>query len=170
MRREDFLDAGFDARCDRGIAARSGLRRSGNASISAIAAASSGCGATSCSGARTGGVSVWLAGISLGGFMALDYAATPSREFDGLCLLAPYLGNRMLTAEIAGAPGARRLGTGRACGSDVERRIWRYVKTRVPISPPLYLGYGQRRSLRRRHALMAEALPAGLGRRHRRRS
>jgi alpha-beta hydrolase superfamily lysophospholipase len=55
--------------------------------------------------ARTAGVSIWLGGISLGGLTALDYAASCPEEIDGLCLLAPYLGNRILTAEIARAPG-----------------------------------------------------------------
>ena len=49
--------------------------------------------------------SIWLAGISLGGFIALDYAAGHPEDWDGLCLLAPYLGNRMLIAQIAGSPG-----------------------------------------------------------------
>src|SRR3954465_6568239 len=37
--------------------------------------------------------SIWLGGISLGGFVALAYAARFSQDIDGLCLLAPYLGN-----------------------------------------------------------------------------
>ena len=48
--------------------------------------------------ARAAGVSIWLGGISLGGLFALDYAASYPDELDGLCLFAPYLGNRMLTA------------------------------------------------------------------------
>jgi len=55
--------------------------------------------------ARAAGVSIWLGGISLGGLFALGYAAAFPDEVDGLCLLAPYLGNRILTAEIAQAAG-----------------------------------------------------------------
>src|ERR1700722_159439 len=49
--------------------------------------------------ARAAGVSLWLGGISLGGLFALDYAASFPDELDGLCLLAPYLGNRILIGE-----------------------------------------------------------------------
>src|SRR5258708_25171073 len=54
--------------------------------------------------ARDSGAAVWLAGISLGGLVALDYASSYPGELDGLCLLAPYLGNRMLIGEIAPKP------------------------------------------------------------------
>ena len=51
--------------------------------------------------ARSAGcIAVWFAGISLGGFLTLLYAADHPTELDGLCLLAPYLGNRMITMEI----------------------------------------------------------------------
>ena len=39
--------------------------------------------------ARDSGAAVWLAGISLGGLIALDYASSYPGELDGLCLLAP---------------------------------------------------------------------------------
>ncbi len=96
--------------------------------------------------ARDSGVAVWLAGISLGGLVALDYASSHSGELDGLCLLAPYLGNRMLINEIAAASGLAGWEPGELAESDAERRIWRYIKTRVD-SRPLFLGYGQGRSI-----------------------
>jgi hypothetical protein len=109
--------------------------------------------------ARKLGVSVWLAGVSLGGFIALDYAATFAGELDGVCLLAPYLGNRMLTAEIASAPGLEAWAPGELAEADAERRIWRYVKTRVADSPPLYLGFGHDDRFAAAHKLLAAALP-----------
>jgi pimeloyl-ACP methyl ester carboxylesterase len=99
--------------------------------------------------ARSAGVSVWLAGISLGGLAALDYASAHAGEIDGLCLLAPYLGNRMLIDEIA---------AGALAQAGEEHRIWRYIKTRSEPSP-LYLGYGREDRFARGHALMAAALP-----------
>jgi pimeloyl-ACP methyl ester carboxylesterase len=109
--------------------------------------------------ARKMGVSVWLAGVSLGGLIALDYAAAFGGEIDGLCLLAPYLGNRMLTAEIAAAPGLDSWKPGDLADADAERRIWRYVKTRAAGAPPLYLGFGLDDRFSAAHQLLAAALP-----------
>jgi pimeloyl-ACP methyl ester carboxylesterase len=105
------------------------------------------------------GVALWLAGISLGGLIALDYAATYPDECAGLCLLAPYLGNRTLTAEIAAAPGLKHWEPGELAQGDDERRIWRYIKTRR-ATPPLYLGFGQDDRFAPAHALLAAVLPS----------
>jgi pimeloyl-ACP methyl ester carboxylesterase len=100
--------------------------------------------------ARAGGQAVWLAGISLGGLIALDYASRHRGEVAGLCLLAPYLGNRMLIDAIAG---------GGLADSNAEHRIWRYIKTRAD-AVPVYLGYGRQDRFSRALDLMAAALPA----------
>jgi pimeloyl-ACP methyl ester carboxylesterase len=105
------------------------------------------------------GASVWLGGISLGGLVALDYASSYSDEFAGLCLLAPYLGNRMLTREIAAAPGLLAWEPKELAEADAERRIWRYIKRR-PDSRVLYLGFGQDDRFSAAHRLLAGALPA----------
>jgi hypothetical protein len=110
--------------------------------------------------ARTAGFSVWLGGISLGGLSALDYAASYPNELDGLCLLAPYLGNRILTAEIAQAPGLDGWQPGELAETDEERRIWRYIKTRHGDSRPLYLGFGRSDRFASAHELMAATLPS----------
>jgi pimeloyl-ACP methyl ester carboxylesterase len=105
------------------------------------------------------GVSVWLAGISLGGFAALDYASSYPDEADGLCLLAPYLGNRMLLTEIAAASGLMGWEPGELAQADAERRIWRYLKVRTD-SRPLYLGYGRDDRFSAAHGLLSTSLPA----------
>jgi pimeloyl-ACP methyl ester carboxylesterase len=110
--------------------------------------------------ARAAGVSLWLGGISLGGLIALSYAASYPDELDGLCLLAPYLGNRMLTGEIARAPGLAAWQPGELAETDEERGIWRYIKTRSAASPPLYLGYGNADRFSAAHELLAATLPA----------
>ena len=111
--------------------------------------------------ARNIGISVWLGGVSLGGMMALEFAAAYAGEIDGLCLLAPYLGNRMLTAEIAAAPGIRGWEPGELAQADDERRIWRYIKTHGADSRPIvYLGFGQDDRFSAAHTLLADALPA----------
>jgi pimeloyl-ACP methyl ester carboxylesterase len=109
--------------------------------------------------ARAAGVSIWLGGISLGGLLALDYAASYPDELDGLCLLAPYLGNRILTAEIAQAPGLASWQPGELAETDEERRIWRYIKSRRADSRPLYLGFGQGDRFSAAHELLAATLP-----------
>jgi pimeloyl-ACP methyl ester carboxylesterase len=110
--------------------------------------------------ARAADVSIWLGGISLGGLFALDYAASYPAELDGLCLLAPYLGNRILTAEIIQAPGLDAWQPGELAETDEERRIWRYIKTRRADSCPLHLGFGQSDRFSAAHELLAATLPA----------
>jgi pimeloyl-ACP methyl ester carboxylesterase len=110
--------------------------------------------------ARAAGVSIWCGGISLGGLFALGYAALHPEELDGLCLLAPYLGNRMLTKEIARAPRFKDWQPGTLAESDEERRIWRYIRDRGGDSRPLYLGFGRQDRFAPAHALLAQTLPA----------
>jgi pimeloyl-ACP methyl ester carboxylesterase len=110
--------------------------------------------------ARAAGVSVWLGGISLGGMVALDYAASYPDELAGLCLLAPYLGSRILTAEIDRAPGLAAWEPGELAETDEERRIWRYIKNRRADSRPLYLGFGQGDRFAAAHRRLAATLPA----------
>jgi pimeloyl-ACP methyl ester carboxylesterase len=108
--------------------------------------------------ARDSGAAVWLAGISLGGLIALDYASSYPGELDGVCLLAPYLGNRMLINEIAAASGLAKWQPGELAESDAERRIWRHIKTRVD-SRPVLLGYGRDDRFSAAHDMLAAALP-----------
>jgi pimeloyl-ACP methyl ester carboxylesterase len=110
--------------------------------------------------ARAAGISIWLGGISLGGMFALNYAASHPDEVDGLCLLAPYLGNRMLTNEIAVAPGLAAWQPGELAEAEEERRLWSYVKNRHAGSPPLYLGFGREDRFSAAHELLAATLPA----------
>lgn len=99
---------------------------------------------------------VWLAGISLGGFIALAYADRYRGEVDGLCVLAPYLGNRMVTGEIAAAGGVKGWEPGELAADDDERRVWRFIKT----SPrELHLGFGSEDRFADSHRMMAAALP-----------
>ena len=110
--------------------------------------------------ARAAGVAIWLGGISLGGLIALDYAASFPGEIDGLCLLAPYLGNRILITEIARAPGLKAWQPGELAETCEERRIWRYIKSRGTDSRPLYLGFGRQDRFSAAHELLAATLPA----------
>jgi pimeloyl-ACP methyl ester carboxylesterase len=109
---------------------------------------------------REAGIAVWLAGISLGGSLALEFAAAHSGELAGLCLLAPYLGNRMLIEEIMQAPGLKAWQPGELAETDVERRIWRYIKNRRMDAVPLYLGFGREDRFSPALQLLAGNLPS----------
>ncbi len=110
--------------------------------------------------ARAAGVSIWLGGISVGGMFALDYAASYPGEIDGLCLLAPYLGNRILITELSHAPELAAWQPGELAQFDEERRIWQYIKNRRADSLSLYLGFGRDDRFAAAHALLAATLPA----------
>ena len=105
------------------------------------------------------GTSVWLAGISLGGMLVLDLASSYPDELAGLCLLAPYLGNRMLLKEIAAADGLAAWDSADLAEADTERRIWRHLQVGGG-SRPVYLGYGQEDRFAAAHRLLARELPA----------
>jgi pimeloyl-ACP methyl ester carboxylesterase len=110
-----------------------------------------------------GPVSVLLAGISWGGFLALLYVVDHPTDLDGICLLSPYLGNRMITTELL---SFRSLGGWSAGMSDVrdelteERRLWRYIAERRPDASPIrYLGFGKDDRFAASQRLLADQLP-----------
>lgn len=108
--------------------------------------------------ARAAGCTVWLGGISLGGFVALAYAERYPEEIDGLCVLAPYLGNYRVTGEIQRANGVAAWTPGDLADDDDERRIWRFIKGRHAWPGSLHLGYGSEDRFAASHRLMAAAL------------
>ena len=109
--------------------------------------------------ARAGGASVWLGGISLGGYLALCYAERHGQELGGLCLFSPYLGSHIVTGEIARAQGVRGWHPGELAEDDDERRVWRFIKTRAKRFP-IHLGMARADRFADRHAVLAAALPA----------
>ena len=102
--------------------------------------------------------SIWLGGISLGGFVALAYAERYPQEIDGLCLLAPYLGNHIVTGEIERANGIHQWSPGALAADDDERRIWRFIKEQPGRQSPLHLGFGHDDRFAASHRMMAAAL------------
>jgi pimeloyl-ACP methyl ester carboxylesterase len=113
---------------------------------------------------------VWLLGISVGGFGSLLYAQTRPGEIAGLVVLAPYLGERAQSMDIANAGGlARWQGPLEAPpGSDPrtpnEAQLWQWLRGYAGAAgdrPPLYLGYGLGDRFAFSHRLLAAALPAG---------
>jgi pimeloyl-ACP methyl ester carboxylesterase len=102
--------------------------------------------------------SIWLGGISIGGFVALAYAERYPEEIDGLCLLAPYLGNHIVTGEIERANGVHEWTPGELAADDDERRIWRFIKEYRARPSPLHLGFGRDDRFADSHRMMASAL------------
>jgi pimeloyl-ACP methyl ester carboxylesterase len=101
---------------------------------------------------------IWLCGISLGGFIALAYAQRYPGEIDGLCVLAPYLGNRIVTGEIASAGGVASWEPGELAADDDERRIWSFIKAHRSYPVSLHLGFGNQDRFATSHRMMAAAL------------
>jgi len=106
--------------------------------------------------------SVWLAGVSLGAFVALALAERHPFEADGLCLIAPYLGTRIVAGEIARAGGLARwhAATIEADEDDEERRIWRFLAPHAAPRPAIHLGYGRADRFADSQRLLAAVLPA----------
>lgn len=105
-----------------------------------------------------GCASIWICGISLGGFIALAYAERYAGELNGLCLLAPYLGNHMVTGEIERANGVAAWQPGELAPDDDERRVWRFIKNHRTQPLPLHLGFGHEDRFAGSHRMMAAAL------------
>jgi pimeloyl-ACP methyl ester carboxylesterase len=110
--------------------------------------------------ARAAGRALWIGGISLGGFMALRCAARYPGVADGLCLIAPYLGNRLVAAEVAEQGGLRSWKAGDPGEDDDERLVWRYLQGLGAPPPAVFLGLGSDDRFAAVHRLLAEALPA----------
>jgi hypothetical protein len=102
--------------------------------------------------------SIWLGGISIGGFVAMAYAERYPEEIDGLCLLAPYLGNHIVTGEIERANGVHEWTPGELAADDDERRMWRFIKEHRARPSPLHLGFGRDDRFADSHRMMASAL------------
>ena len=116
-----------------------------------------------------------LLGISLGAHLALscfagaadgEAQASAASHVASACLLAPYLGPRDVTGEVAAAPSLAQWEPSGEGPLDIDRRIWRWLRDRDRNDggnggPPLYLGYGSDDRFASAHALMAQAVPAG---------
>jgi pimeloyl-ACP methyl ester carboxylesterase len=102
--------------------------------------------------------SIWLCGISLGGFLCLSYVERFPGEVDGLCLLAPYPGNRLTTGDIEARGGLAAWQATEDSLQDPEVRVWHWIKT-CRAKPSLYLAYGKDDRFAGRIGLLASSLP-----------
>lgn len=109
--------------------------------------------------ARAAGRPLWLGGISLGAFMALRFAAEASQAIDGLCLIAPYLGSRIVAADIARHADLRDWTAGELTEEDDERIVWRFVRDLHTSPSQLFLGLGHKDRFADTQQLLARSLP-----------
>jgi pimeloyl-ACP methyl ester carboxylesterase len=108
--------------------------------------------------------SIWLVGISVGGFGALIHEEQLPGNVAGIVALAPYLGQSGLTREIAAAGGlaAWRAPAGPLPEDQMETRVWRWLQSQAKApfaAPALYLGYGTDDRFADSHRVLAAALP-----------
>lgn len=161
MKPADFVEAGFVAAVrERGLPHDIALL---DANIAEVADGSALRALQAFLQAESGvpGRRIGLLGISLGAHLAMACLARAGRAGDEAppagraalaVLLAPYLGPRDIVAEVAASTGP--LATG-----DIDREIWRWLKTRRSDDCELYLGYGSEDRFAGAHALMARTLP-----------
>lgn len=105
---------------------------------------------------------IWLAGISIGGYLAMAYAQRHPELLQGVLLMAPYPGNRMTTNEIRDAGGLASWTPAAIAADDTERHNWHWLKTRQApdaATVEVHLAYGQDDRFAASHAMMAAALP-----------
>lgn len=103
----------------------------------------------------------WLAGISLGGFLAMGYAQQHPGRVEGITAIAPYLGRQPLLQAIsqAGSPRAWAQTTVPR-HDDIDDRLWRWLADPPADAPALHLAYGEADRFAPAHRLLAGLLPA----------
>lgn len=84
---------------------------------------------------------IWLAGISLGGLLALFQRIDSPDSVDGLCLIAPYPGSRLTMNAIAAAGGLGQWQATPEQLTDPEFRMWQWLQN-PPAGFPVFVGYG----------------------------
>jgi pimeloyl-ACP methyl ester carboxylesterase len=106
--------------------------------------------------------SIWLAGISMGGLGSALFAQRHPTEVAGILLVAPFLGDEPILAEIEAAGGLGRWQAAAADPDDYQRELWRWFAgcARKPGScPRILLGFGSSDRFVRAHRLLAAVLP-----------
>ncbi|MDP0501364.1 MAG: alpha/beta hydrolase [Verrucomicrobiota bacterium JB022] len=107
---------------------------------------------------------IYVVGISLGGLGALMYEVDHGRTWDGIILLAPYLGeDPRLFAQIEAAGGPEQWTPPEETSWDqFQFRLWGWLgsyRREADQRPPVWLGVGADDRFRRPIDLFAESLP-----------
>ncbi|MDO9151483.1 MAG: alpha/beta hydrolase-fold protein [Methylotenera sp.] len=110
-----------------------------------------------------GYTNIWIAGISIGAYVAIAYVHRHPEQVNGLLLLAPYPGNRITTSEIALAGGIKAWAPDAIADDDTERGNWYWLKSHANTThtntTEVHLGYGEDDRFARDIAMMAQILP-----------
>jgi pimeloyl-ACP methyl ester carboxylesterase len=107
--------------------------------------------------------SVWLAGISMGAFSALSYAAQHADHISGLYLIAPYPGTADVLAEIRAAGGVTTWCQNPLHTQD-ERAWWQWLgreSIQGQWRTPVYFGTGSADRFLSGQQMLSDVLPEG---------
>ncbi len=124
---------------------------------------------------KKGYQSIWLAGISLGGFGSLMYAFTYPDEIGGIIALAPFIASDEVLDEVVNAGGLARWTPAEPLGADdYQRALLKWLKgydsgtnatatananaSATAKRPKLYIGYGNDDRLARFQKIIAPLL------------
>lgn len=105
---------------------------------------------------------IWFAGISLGAFSALHYAAAHADQLAGMHLVAPYPGTGDILAEIVAAGGPAAWARNALKVEEHERAWWSWLCHEARAGTwhtRVYFGTGTEDRFLRGQRLLAELLP-----------
>lgn len=105
---------------------------------------------------------IWLAGISLGAFNALHYAARFPDDIEGLCLLAPYPGTGDILREIVHAGGVNAWAQTPRRTLDDERIWWHWLWQQSHAghaAKPIHVGLSEDDRFLSGQRLLADLIP-----------
>ncbi|MGD9330252.1 MAG: alpha/beta fold hydrolase [Desulfobacterales bacterium] len=110
---------------------------------------------------RQGKDNIWLVGFSMGGLGSLLYLREHPEDIEGICLVAPFLGDEEIIEEIQAAGGVRNWSPGvYDAEEDYQRMLWHWIKDHVsqdnPV--PIYIGWGTEDEFAPANALLADIL------------
>ena len=106
---------------------------------------------------------IWLVGVSIGGFGVLLTAAENDRQLTGVILIAPYLGNDRILADLNRAENLAQWQPPEGLGENDEAFIWPYIqryRRGEKALPKLYLLYGKDDRFAPANDFLAKQMPA----------
>lgn len=102
---------------------------------------------------------IWLVGVSLGSIGSLLYLDSHPDDIDGVCLIAPYLGNSRILDPVEAAGSLQKWQPRNPdAGKDWQQQIWQILKDLQAEgfqTPPVYLAYGTDDRYLRAHKLLS---------------
>jgi len=105
---------------------------------------------------------IWLVGTSMGGLGSILYLKEHRKDIDGILLLGPFLGDRLIIDEISSAGGLDQWEPGDFDEEeDWQRMLWQCLKEcnrQGSVDPPIYLGIGTEDLYYRAQKLLASSL------------